>query len=128
MMLLHCHCIADPYPNMHAPAVKENLGWLIENGYIEPVCPGPQGVYTTTTLGRQWINSLTNYPAPKILRRPGDITGGSIVDEDDERLQRQLDPWPRERRSDGTLQIRTNSHLITIVPGGDFPRGGHEPS
>ncbi len=64
--LMHCHCSPEPFERWDVPmfvSLAKNwvdLGIIARNTNLE-VAP----VYSTTPLGKAWVNAICNTPLPK---------------------------------------------------------------
>lgn len=64
--LMHCHCSPEPFERWGVPMFMELASVWTGRGIIrrttnEAVAP----VYTTTDLGKAWVNAICNTPLPK---------------------------------------------------------------
>lgn len=64
-VLLHCHTTSYRHERYDAGAVQEALALLFRMGAIKTVPDGDSGIYTTTALGKAWVQALCNVPPPK---------------------------------------------------------------
>ena len=63
-VLLWCHCRVGEHPRFEAEAVQDAINTFLSCGAIEP-SKEDQRVFTTTQLGKAWVEALCNVPPPK---------------------------------------------------------------
>jgi len=66
-ILIHCHCSATVHPRIDAPAVKDSLKWMVEEGLIETAHTDAwnKTIYHTTERGQALIMMLCHTPLPE---------------------------------------------------------------
>jgi len=64
-VLLWCHCRVGLHERIEAPAVHDTLMEFLQMGAIEREVGEPEHHFTTTPLGRAWVQALCNVPPPK---------------------------------------------------------------
>jgi hypothetical protein len=73
-MLLHFHCIAEPWPRLHAPACMETVQHFLNEGLIKTdEAYGAHGSgFTTTERGNALVNHLcaVQYPVAVWVQPP----------------------------------------------------------
>ena len=62
MILLHVHCICEPY-HRPSPAFDDAIEFFLDVGAVRPDSASASG-YRTTKLGAAWVERLLNTPAP----------------------------------------------------------------
>jgi len=72
-LLIHYACSREPYPRIHAPAVREYTEELCKAGLIEPDLFGCPNAYHTTGRGDQMLSKLEEVPLPP---KPAKLANG----------------------------------------------------
>lgn len=61
-VLIHCHCGVGPHPRLRAPAIQDAITRFLEDEIIKP---DGDDVYTTTKLGKAWLEGILRVPYPE---------------------------------------------------------------
>lgn len=65
-VLIHFHCSPCRHPNDAAPAVRESIEMMIENGLLErDTKPDEPMRFKTTSRGAAHLDQLCNVPFPR---------------------------------------------------------------
>ncbi len=70
-LLLHCYYSPEAHPRLNAPAIREGILFLHQNGMIEQT---EVNIYGTTAKGEAYIKHLMKVPFPQAVWVCGDRT------------------------------------------------------